>query len=137
MAEDSSWAGWTTPPPAVMDMPDGRRLEGSPHKPGYMGEVRSLPKATEDAIKYAARSWPQGRPEDFDHEGRVWTNRATGTVYRLVHGNPLAGLGLDGDTSVADLFVVEDDTIWFLRRAEQPVSKSVSLGTVGGMRAGR
>jgi len=54
-------------------------------------------------------------------------------VYTLVHGNPLAGLGLDGDTSVADLFVVEDDVIWFLRRAEQPVTKSVHVGTLGGL----
>ena len=125
-------------PPGTMDMPEGRRVEGPPHRPGYMGEVRSLPQATDDAIKYAARTWPQGRAEDFDVDGRVWTERATGIRYRLVHGNPLAGIGLDGDTSSADLFVAADDSLWFLRRDEPQYPRtSVHVGTVTGGKATR
>jgi hypothetical protein len=75
--EDSTFEGWTSP---VMDYPDGRMLPGPP-RPGYMGEVRSLPLTSDDAVKYACRSWPQGRPEDFDREGQPrWKLRALSEV---------------------------------------------------------
>ena len=133
--EDSTFEGWTTPlPPGVMDYPTGRRVEDSPHKPGFRGETWSLPKATEDSIRYASRSWPQGRLEDFDREGRTYTERATGTVYKLVHGNVLLG----DDTDAADLFLVEGDALWFLRRADAPRrGKSVVHGTVAAGWPGR
>ena len=89
-----------------------------------MGELRSLTQATDETIQYAARTWPQGRPEDFDREGRNYTDRATGTVYRLVHGNPL----LADDTSVVDLFVVEDGSMWFLSRADRPPASPSTWG---------
>ncbi len=130
--EDSTFQGWTTPP-GTMDFPDGRKLAGSPHKPNYVGEVKSLPKATADTIRYAARQWPEGRASDFDRDGRTWVDRATGTEYRVVHGNPLLG----DDPAMADLFCVEDDTLWFLRKADRQAGKSVRLGTVGGMRGTR
>ena len=83
--EDSSFAGWTTPP-GVMDMPTGRRLDRPPRE-DWIGEVRSQPHADYETIKYASRSWPQGRAGSFDRSGRVWTERATGIVYKLVRGN--------------------------------------------------
>ena len=129
--EDSTFQGWTTPP-GVMDYPTGRKLPSAPPK-SYIGETWSLPRATDDTIRYAARQWPQGRSEDFDRLGRVWTDRATGTVYKLVHGNPLLG----DDPDAADLFVVEDDSLWFLRKGDRPQGKSVALGTIGGLRGTR
>ena len=79
---------------------------------GWVGELRSMPRATDDAIKYAERNWPQARPEDFERDGRRFVERATGIEYDLVHGNPL----LDDDAEVADVFIVEDGSLWFLRR---------------------
>ena len=94
-----------------------------------------MPRATDDTIRYAARQWPQGRSEDFDRLGRVWTgSRATGTVYKLVHGNPLLG----DDPDAADLFVVEDDSLWFLRKGDRPQAEIPSRsGTIGGLRGTR
>ena len=112
----------------MIDVPVGRKLEGSPARKGYLGEMRPMPKATGEAIKYAARQWPQGRADEFDRDGRTWTDRATGVVYKLVHGSPLQG----DDEDAADLFVVEDDVIWFLRRADRPQAKSVTVGTLWG-----
>ncbi len=94
--------------------------------------MRSLPKATEDSIRYAARTWPRGRAEDYEREGRRFTERTTGVEYALVHGNPLLG---EGGAEVADLFIVEDDCLLFLRRADAPSGKSVALGSIGGLSA--
>ena len=68
--EDSSWEGWTTPAPPPgpeIGFPFGRKLPGGPPS-GWVGEIRSLPKATDDTIKYASRMWPQARPEDFERD---------------------------------------------------------------------
>ena len=125
--EDSTFEGWTTQPAGVMNFPEGRRVERPPH--GYVGELRgSLPKASLDQIKYATQRWPQGRAESFDREGRTFTERATGIIYQLVRGNPLLG----DDPDAADLFVVEDEVLWFLRRTDRPSARSVSVGTLWG-----
>ena len=63
--EDSSWEGWTTPPMLegfALGYPEGRKLPGGPPG-GWMGVMRALPKATDDTIKYAARTWTQARPD--------------------------------------------------------------------------
>jgi hypothetical protein len=127
--EDSSWSGWTTPPPPPgpeIGFPFGRKLPGGPPS-GWVGEIRSLPKATDDAIKFAARMWPQGRPKDFDRTGRRYVERDTGTEYQLVRGNPLFG----DEPEAADLFLVEDGSLWFLRRVDRPEVRSRYLGTMG------
>ena len=50
--EDSSWEGWTTPPapPGLDGFPFGRKLPAGPSG-GWVGEIRSLPKATDDSVK--------------------------------------------------------------------------------------
>jgi hypothetical protein len=56
VTEDSSWSGWTTPPspPAHhLGYPEGRKLPSGPPG-GWHGELHALPKATDDAIKFAA-----------------------------------------------------------------------------------
>ena len=63
--EDSTFQGWTTP---LGPYPEGRKLPSAPAR-GYVGEVRSLSRATEESIRYAARTWPQGRAEDFERDG--------------------------------------------------------------------
>jgi hypothetical protein len=71
--EDSTWEGWTTPPqqPAGFELgyPEGRMLP-SPPAVGWQGEVRASTKATDDAVKYASRTWTQARPEEFERDGR-------------------------------------------------------------------
>jgi hypothetical protein len=135
MAEDSSWEGWTTPPPlppGVMKLPEGRRLEGSPHPRGYVGSMRVGVEADDETISYSAQHWPQGELSDFVIERRVWIDRATGHEYRLVPGNPLLGLGHDGDRSKVDVFVIAGGQLWFLRRAGSD-SRSVTVGSIGGV----
>ena len=133
MIEDSTFEGWTSGP-AALGYPQGSKLPASPRPGNLIGEVRSLPKADEESVKFALRTWPQGRADSFDRAGRVWTERATGIVYKLVRGNPLAGWDTDTGADAADLFVVEDDSIWFLRRIDRPDTRSVSVGTIGGVR---
>ena len=125
MAEDSSFEGWTSSGSTLGLVPEGRKLPGGPAK-GYVGEVRSLPRATPDAIKFASRSWPQGRAEDFDRDGREFVDRATGARYRIAPGNPLLSEHVD----VADVFVVIDDSLMFLRLVDRPVARSTYLGSV-------
>jgi hypothetical protein len=136
MAEDSSFEGWTTAPelpPGVMRLPEGRRLEGSPHPKGYVGSMRpSGVEADAKTISYAAQHWPERELSDFTIERRVWIDRATGQEYRLVPGNPLLALGIDGDSSVAECFVVADGQLWFLRPAGSR-SRSVAVGSIGGL----
>ena len=94
MIEDSTFEGWTRGP--VLGYPTGSRVEGPALQHGFQGTVWSLPQADEESIKYAKRSWPERDADDFEAVGRTWTDRRDGTAYRLVRGNPIAGLGLDG-----------------------------------------
>ncbi len=133
--EDSSWSGWTTPPPPGLELgyPEGRKLP-SPPAAGWHGEVRTSTRATDDAIRYASRIWPRVRPEDFDRTGRRrYVERATGIAFDLCHGNPL----LADDAAVADVFFAEDGSLWFLRRADRPEARSQYMGSMGGARVVR
>ena len=131
--EDSSWEGWTTPPSPegfALGYPDGRKLPGGPPG-GWVGQFRSMPKATDDTIKYAARIWPQVQPEDFERAGRRrYVERATGVEYDLCHGNPMLG----DDADVADVFFAKDGALWFLRRADRSQVRSQWVGTMGAVR---
>jgi hypothetical protein len=99
-----------------------------------VGEFRTLTKATADTIKYAARTWTQVQPEDFERTGRRrYVERATGIEYDLVHGNPMLG----DDPELADVFFAEDDALWFLRRADRSEVRSRVMGTMGAMRVTR
>ena len=97
--EDNSWESWTTPLPGHdLGYPEGRKLPSGP-APGWIGELRSSTRATADSVRYAERIWPQGKVGDFERTGkRRFTDRATGTEYALVHGDPLLG----DDPEVAD-----------------------------------
>ena len=127
--EDSSWEGWTTapaPPGPEIGFPFGRKLPGGPPS-GWIGEIRSLPKATDDTIKYASRMSPQGRPKDFERDGRRYVERATGIEYELVRGNPL----FSDNPEAADVFLSADGSLWFLRRVDRPQVRSKVMGTMG------
>ena len=133
VGEDSTWEGWTTPSPSPgvpLGIPTGRKLPSGPPA-GWVGEVRTMPRATDDTIRYAARLWPQVQPEDFDRTGkRRYVERATGIEFDVCHGNPLLG----DDPEAADYFFVEDDSLWFLRRADRPRVRSQSMGSMGAVR---
>jgi len=132
--EDSSLEGWTTMPPSAPPgqtlgyVPEGRMLPGGPPG-GWVGQIRSTTPATDDAIRFASRTWKQVQPKDFDRDGRRFTERATGVVYDLCHGNPL----LADNADVADAFLVADDALLFLRRSDRPQARSQWIGTMGAM----
>jgi hypothetical protein len=131
--EDSSWEGWTTPPSPegfALGYPEGRKLPSAPPG-GWVGQLRTTPKATDDVIKFAARTWTQARPEEFERTGRRrYIDRHDGTAYDLVRGNVVLG----DDPELADLFFVEDGALWFLRRADRPQVRSRVMGAMGAMR---
>jgi hypothetical protein len=71
------------------------------------------------------------QPEDFDRTGkRRYVERATGIEFDVCHWNPLLG----DDPEAADYFFVEDDSLWFLRRADRPRVRSQSMGSMGAVR---
>jgi|SoiMetStandDraft_2_1073263.scaffolds.fasta_scaffold415117_1 hypothetical protein len=76
--------------------------------------------------------WPQGRPKDFERTGRRYVERATGVEFQLVRGNPLFG----DDPEAADLFLVEDGSLWFLRRVDRPEALVADDARLGMMPAG-
>jgi hypothetical protein len=134
--EDSSWEGWTNPaniPPAPpgfeLGYPEGRKLPSGP--PGsWHGDLRALPRATDETIRFASRTWTQMRPKDFERTGRRrCVERATGVEYALCHGNPLLG-----DPEVADVFFAEDGSLWFLQRVDRPRVRSQWVGEMGAVR---
>ena len=93
--EDSSWSGWTTPHRrSKASRSATRRVASSPvdrRVAGWASCARST-KATDDAVKYASRTWTQAQPEEFERDGRRrYVERATGVEYDLCHGNPMLG----------------------------------------------
>lgn len=111
----------------VMDYPEGRRLPSAKSA----SEIRVLPKATSDTIRYAERLWPQRDAEKFEQRGKLWVERKSGDEYRRVRGNPMLG----DDKAQADLFIVVDDSIIFLTRAaSEPTTASEYVGTMGAWR---
>ena len=121
---DSSWT-----PGLELGYPEGRKLPGGPPG-GWVGQLRTMPEATADSIKFAKRSWPQANPADFERVGkRTFRDRATGTEYELCRGNVLLG----DDPEAADCFFAEDDSLWFLRRRDRSQVRSRVMGTMGAM----
>jgi hypothetical protein len=133
MADDPTFQGWTTPPaplpPGYMDMPTGRRLDSPPAK-GLVGTISFGVEASDGNVAYARKHWPQRELDDFHISDRTWRDRRSGETFRTVRGNPLLGLGVEGDRSVADLFVVASDLIWFLKSTAAPAPRSTVLGSV-------
>jgi hypothetical protein len=114
-------------------LPSGRRLEQVEGKPaGWLGEISVLAPATDDTVKAASRHLQQASADDFERDGRVWTDKASGRHYRLVHGQPLAAQRPD---RLADLFLVVDGCLLFLVREGAEPEEVVEVGTVGGRRA--
>ena len=129
--DDSTWEGWTTPPSPegfALGYPEGRKLPGGPPG-GWVGQFRTMPKATDETIKFAERTWPQVQAEDFERDGRRYVERSPGVQYDLCHGNPMLG----DDPELADVFFAEDGALWFLRRADRSEVRSKVMGTMGAM----
>jgi hypothetical protein len=109
--------GWTT------RTPFGRKLEQGANRPAdWLGTVSVLAEATPGNLKAARRFLQQGNEDDFQREGRTWTDRATGQTYRLVHGQPLATPRPDG---TSDLFLVVDGNLIFCS-VRGPISRGRS-----------
>jgi hypothetical protein len=112
-------------------MPTGRRLEQGGAPAGNLGSVRVLPPASAERIEQSRRHWQQASSGDFERVGKRWIDRATGTEYRRVHGDPL--LDRDPATSDVSCFLVVDDSLVYLRPAGAHDSGAtrVELGEVG------
>lgn len=112
------------------EAPTGRQLVDT-----GMG-IRVLPRATPPALERARRTWPEARADDFDREGKLFVDKATGTAYRRVPGDPQ--LGGAGREDVSTWFISHDDAgsgICYLQKADTPDSVvSSELGDVGGRR---
>ena len=118
----------TTAPGLALGYPEGRKLPGAP--PGWVGQLRSMPKATDETIKFAERTGRRCSP-------RIRARRSPGTSSALWdrvrprHGNPMMG----DDPELADLFFAEDGSLWFLRRVDRPRCGARD-GAMGGSRCG-
>jgi hypothetical protein len=112
-----------------IDVPSGRRLEES------RTTIRVLPRASDKALASARRTWPQSDAADFDRDGKLFRDKATGVAYRRVPGDPQAGGGR-GD--IATWFISADDWgdgIVYLQRADDPGSVvTQDVGEIGGRR---
>jgi len=99
-----------------------------------LGTVSVLAEATKKNIAGARRYFPEGNASDFEVSGRVWTDKATGQAYVIAHGQPLAS---NEPRKCADVFVVNDDRLVLLLRAERydVPEQSVEVGNVGGRTA--
>ena len=98
----------------------GHRLDGSARSFAAEGDGRHDQVRRADVAAGSARGLRARRSP-------VRRARSTGVEYHLVHGNPLFG----DDTEVADLFLSEDCSLWFLRRSDRPEARSQWMGTMG------
>ena len=101
--------------PYFIDVPSGRRLEKEKMS------IRVLPRATPKALERARKTWPEARADDFEPEGKLFRDKASGNLYRRAPGNPT--LGGAGREDVDVWFVSHDeagDGIVFLRATDNP-----------------
>lgn len=115
-----------------VDVPTGRRLEETAMS------IRTLPRASTKALERARRTRPESRDADYEVEGRLFIDKASGIAYRRVPGDPQAG-GVGRD-DISTWFVAGDelgDGIVYLLAADAPGSVvSQEVGTVGGYAEG-
>jgi hypothetical protein len=126
-----NFESWTSYPDARMDYPTGRKLDEPPR--GRVGVVRVLPEATSDSIAFCSRHWTRAQEREFNADGKVWTDRASGTAYERVPGNPL--FAADPTKASVDAWFVSDGNLIFLRRVGQERTTTTPLGSVSGWRA--
>jgi hypothetical protein len=112
-------------------LPVGRRLEQPDRPANYAGTMRVLPQADKDSITFARRHWPEAKEQDFERQGKAWVDKATGVEYKRVRFNPL--VTTDPKTTGVSTFIVTDDSLIFLRKADEPapVAERLVLGEVG------
>lgn len=112
----------------LFDMPTGRRVD----EPKMA--IRVLPRVSAKALERARKTWPESQSGDFEREGKLFRDRATGTLFRRVPGDP--GLGGSGREDVSVWFISADDLgdgIVYLIEADNPGAvHSVVQGEIGG-----
>ena len=113
------------------ELPSSRQVEDK------ATSIRTLPRATAKALERARQTWPEARAEDFEVEGKVFRDEATGVAYRRVAGDP--NLGGAGREDVDVWFISYDeagDGICYLRAEDNPGTVvSVVQGEMGNRRA--
>ena len=108
-----------------------RRVAGSPSGPARTGgRAAHDAQATDETIKYAARTWAQVRAKEFEREGPP--------VHRARHRHrvrPLSTATRSWPTTPTwpTCSSSEDGALWFLRRADRPEVRSRVMGTMGAM----
>jgi hypothetical protein len=106
----------------LWDLPTGRKLETE------RMSIRTLPRATTKSLDRARRTWPEAQAADFEHDGRLFRDKASGTVYRRVPGDPQAGGAGRDDVDTWFLSADESgDGIVYLIAAENPGSVTHSV----------
>lgn len=115
----------------LLNVPTGRRFEETAMS------IRTLPRATARSLERARKTWPEARASDFDAEGKLFRDKASGVLYRRVPGDPQ--LGGAGREDAALFFISADeagDGIVYLIAADNPGTVySVVQGEIGGRAA--
>lgn len=112
----------------MIDVPSGRQL-------GDHGTtIRVLPRATTKALAHASRTWPQAQAGDFEADGRVFRDRATGTVYHRVSGDPQLGGAAreDIDTWFVSADPTGDGIVYLIADGSPGSVVSTTVGEIGG-----
>ena len=99
--------------------------------------IRGLPRASTKALTQARKTWPEARADDFEVEGKLFRDKATGTLYRRVPGDPaLGGVGRDDASTWFVSYHEAGDGIVYLIEADSPGTVySVVQGEIGGRAA--
>ena len=72
--------------------------------------------------------FPQANADEFEHDGKIWRDRATGVEYVPVPGAPLAS-GHPKDLHIAAFIIVDGRLVFLRRRDDDGVERSVHIGT--------
>ena len=66
-----------------LDVPHGRQLED------VAAVIHQMPPATPWNLAHARKAWPEAKAEDFERQGKLFVDKASGLEYRHVRGHPL------------------------------------------------
>jgi hypothetical protein len=111
-------------------LPTARKLEGPDRPKGYAGTIEVLRDATPELIEVARRHFPETTRDDFEVDGREWTDIGTGDRYRIALFDPLASS--DPKASRVSAFLVDGPKLVFLyRMGVEEESHRVVLGEIG------